>query len=471
MKHFIEVDKAARRTPRRSALALEASQSLPWQTTCFYKLKTPAHSSRSFLLMRLPLALLLSATSLLAAAPTAPTAPSWPEFRGADAQGHSDATKLPLTWSPTSHITWKTPVAGIGWSSPVVAGTRIFLTSAVSLSGKEEATADRSLRVISLDASNGKPVWDVELFQVKSPRAHRKNSHASPTPIYEDKKLYVHFGHLGTACLDALTGKTIWSTQEFAYSPVHGNGSSPVLFEDLLIFNADAETEPKVIALDKATGKMRWTFARQSEAKKKFSFCTPLIIDVNGQKQLITPGSGVVNALNPKDGTEIWHFNYDQGYSVVPRPVFAHGMIFIGTGYDKPTVLAIKVNAESKGDITATNLAWRIDKAAPHNPSMVVVGDELYFVADNGILTCADAKTGEVRYSERCTGPISASILAADGKLYLQDEKGLGMVIKPGKTYHVLAKNDLAEHSLASYAIIGSDLLIRTDGNLYRVKK
>ncbi len=415
--------------------------------------------------------LLLLSTSLLAAAPTAPTVPSWPEFRGAGAQGHSEATRLPLTWGPTSHIVWKAPVAGIGWSSPVVVGTRIFLTSAVSLSGKEEATADRSLRVISLDSTNGKPVWDVELFQVKSPRAHRKNSHASPTPIYEDKKLYVHFGHLGTACLDALTGKTLWSTQEFAYSPVHGNGSSPVLFEDLLIFNADAETEPKVIALDKTTGKMRWTFARQSEAKKKFSFCTPLIIEVNGQKQLITPGSGVVNALNPKDGTEIWRFNYDQGYSVVPRPVYAHGMIYLSSGYDKPVLYAIKVNADSKGDVTASHLAWTIDKAAPHNPSMAVIGDELYFVADNGILSCVDAKTGTVHYSERCTGPISASILVADGKLYLQDEKGLGVVVKPGKTFSVLAKNDLGEHSLASYAVIGSDLLIRTEGNLYRVKK
>lgn len=419
--------------------------------------------------------LLLSlSTSLLSAAPTAPTAsPSqnWPEFRGAAAQGHSDATNLPLNWSPTSHIAWISPVPGIGWSSPVVAGTRIFLTSAVSLSGKEEATADRSLRVLSLDAINGKPVWDVELFQAKSPRAHRKNSHASPTPVFEDGRLYVHFGHLGTACLDAATGKTLWSTQEHAYSPVHGNGSSPVLFEDLLIFSADAETDPKVIALDKTTGKQRWAFARQSEAKKKFSFCTPLIIDVAGQKQLITPGSGVVNALDPKTGTEIWHFNYDQGYSVVPRPVYAHGMIYIGTGYDKPTVLAIKVNADSKGDVTATHLAWIIDKAAPHNPSMAVIGDEIYFVADNGILTCADAKTGQVHYSERCTGPISASLLAADGKLYLQDEKGLGVVVKPGKTFSILAKNDLGERSLASYAVIGSDLLIRTEGKLYRIKK
>lgn len=421
--------------------------------------------------------LLLSLSAPLGiAAPTAPVgagaaSQDWPEFRGPQAQGHSGATGLPVFWGPSQHVVWKAAVPGIGWSSPVVAGNGIFLTSAVSLSGKEEATADRSLRVLALNATTAKTVWDVELFKATSPRAHRKNSHASPTPVFEDGKLYVHFGHLGTACLDAATGKTLWSTQEHAYSPVHGNGSSPVLVGDLLIFSADAETDPKVIALDKTTGKQRWSFARQSDAKKKFSFCTPLLIEVGGQKQLISPGSGVVNALDPQTGAEIWHFNYDQGYSVVPRPVYAHDMLFLGTGYDKPSVLAIKVNAESKGDVTATNLAWRIDKAAPHNPSMAVMGDEIYFVADNGILTCADAKTGEVHYSERCTGPISASLLAADGKIYLQDEKGLGVVIKPGKTFQVLASNDLGERSLASYAVIGSDLLIRTEGNLYRVKK
>ena len=406
--------------------------------------------------------------SLSLTSATLPAA-DWPEFRGPDAQGHSDATNLPLTWSPTSHIAWKTAVAGVGWSSPVVVGDRIFLTSAVSLSGKEEATADRSLRALALDATTGKTVWDVELFQAKTPRAHRKNSHASPTPVYEDGKLYIHFGHLGTACLNAANGQAAWATQAFAYSPVHGNGSSPVLFEDLLIFSADAEKDPKVIAIDKATGKQRWAFARQSDAKKKFSFCTPLIIDVNGHKQLISPGSGVVNSLNPKTGEEIWRCYYGEGYSVVPRPVYAHGMVFVSSSYDKPVLHAIKV--DGKGDVTETHVAWTIDKAVPHNPSMAVIGDELYFVADNGILTCADAKTGQIHYSERCTGPISASLLVADGKLYLQDEKGLGVVVKPGKTFEILAQNDLGERSLASYAVIGSDLLIRTEGNLYRIKK
>ncbi|MDH4452865.1 MAG: PQQ-like beta-propeller repeat protein [Verrucomicrobiota bacterium] len=412
---------------------------------------------------------LLSAAGLALALSNNVAAADWPEFRGSNAQGYSEATNLPLTWSATAGLAWKAAVAGVGWSSPVVIGERIYLTSALPIGGVEDPKANRSLHALALDAATGKPVWDVEVFTATSPRMHRKNSHASPTPVFENGRLYVHFGHLGTACLDAATGKSIWSTQEFAYSPVHGAGSSPVLFEDLLIFSADAETDPKVIALDKTTGKQRWAFARQSDAKKKFSFCTPLIIDVNGQKQLISPGSGVVNALNPKDGTEIWRCYYDQGYSVVPRPVYAHGMVYVSSSYDKPVLLAIKV--DGKGDVTGTHVAWTIDKAVPHNPSMAVIGDELYFVADNGILTCADAKTGQIHYSERCTGPISASLLVADGKLYLQDEKGLGVVVKPGKTFQILAQNNLDERSLASYAVIGSDLLIRTEGNLYRIKK
>jgi outer membrane protein assembly factor BamB len=412
---------------------------------------------------------LLSAAGLALALSNNVVAADWPEFRGAVAQGHSDATNLPLTWSPTSHIAWKAAVAGVGWSSPVVIGDRIYLTSALPIGGVEDPKADRSLHALALDAATGKPVWDVEVFTATSPRMHRKNSHASPTPVFENGRLYVHFGHLGTACLDAATGKPVWATQEYAYSPVHGAGSSPVLFEDMLIFSADAEKDPKVIAIDKATGKQRWAFARQSGAKKKFSFCTPLIIDVNGQKQLISPGSGVVNSLNPKTGEEIWRCYYDQGYSVVPRPVYAHGMVFVSSSYDKPVLHAIKV--DGKGDVTGTHVAWTIDKAVPHNPSMAVIGDEIYFVADNGILTCADAKTGQIHYSERCTGPISASLMVADGKLYLQDEKGLGVVVKPGKTFEILAQNDLGERSLASYAVIGSDLLIRTEGNLYRIKK
>ncbi len=409
---------------------------------------------------------------LLAIAPFI-LAEDWPEFRGPSRQGQAAATGLPVEWAAegSKNIRWKAPVPGIGWSSPVVVGDRIYLTTAVTEGGEDLPVAERSLRAICLQAADGKIVWNQEVFlQPKdAPPAHKKNSHASPTPVYEDGKLYVHFGHQGSACLNAADGTAVWKTQSFGYSPVHGNGGSPVIVGDLLIFNADAETDPAVIALDKTTGQQRWKFARVSEAKNKFSFSTPLLIEVLGRQQLVTAGSGVVNALDPQTGTEIWKAYYNQGFSVVPRPVFAHGMVYLATGYGKPVVLAIR--ADGAGDVTETHVAWKIEKFGPHNPSMVVAGDELYFVADNGVLTSADAKTGAVHYQERCTGPISSSILAADGKLYLQDEKGLGVVVQPGKTFKILAQNDLAERSLASYAVIENDLLIRTQSHLWRVGK
>lgn len=403
------------------------------------------------------------------------SAADWPEFRGPDAQGHGgSAVGVPSEWSPNvkKNILWKAALPGVGWSSPVVVGDKIFLTTAVPVGGEEKPGVDRSLRALCVSAADGQVLWNQEVFPqagATAPNIHRKNSHASPTPVYEEGRLYVHFGHQGTACLNAADGTPVWTNRELAYQPVHGNGGSPVLTGDVLIYSSDGEANPVVIALEKATGKLRWKFDRVSMAKKKFSFCTPLVIEAGGRKQVITPGSGVVNALDPATGQEIWKVRYGEGYSVVPRPVFAHGMLFLSTGYDKPEVLAIKVDEQSKGDVTETHVAWTLDKYAPHNPSMVVAGDELYLVADNGMLSCVDAKTGAVHYQERCTGPISASILHVDGKLYLQDERGLGVVVKAGKKFEVMAENDLAEKSLASYAIVGKDFLIRTEKHLWRV--
>ena len=400
-------------------------------------------------------------------------AEDWPEFRGPGAQGHSSATGLPVKWSATENVLWRSELPGVGWSSPVVIGDRIYLTTAVVTSGEDVPTADRSLRALAVSAADGKIIWSTEVSSVKgaeAPRIHRKNSHASPTAVFEAGRLYVHFGHQGTACLNADDGKPVWSTREFAYQPVHGSGSSPVIVDDLLIFSADAAENPGVIALDKATGKLRWRFNRVSDAKKAFSFCTPLLIEAGGARQLITPGSGVVNALDPKTGTEIWRAMYDQGYSVVPRPVFAHGLVFLSTGYDKP--VAIAVRADGKGDVTATHVVWQSSKFAPHNPSMLVVGDLLYMVADNGVLSCLDAKTAAVHYQERCTGPISASLTHADGHLYLVDEAGQGVVVKAGvKTFEVVSRNELKERVLASPAVVGSDLLLRTEKALYRIGK
>lgn len=351
----------------------------------------------------------------------------WPEFRGPTAQGHSTATGLPTTWSTSRGVKWRTEIEGLGWSSPIVANGKIFVTT-----GVPEGSSAARLYVLAFDAASGKPLWKTEVFHPTSPemlRIHKENSQASPTPVYEDGLIYAHFSQHGTACLKE-DGTLVWKVNDHPYAPVHGTGGSPVLVDDLLIYHADGASDPAVIALSKATGKTVWKVVRNSGATRKFSFSTPLLIEVNGERQLISAGSGVVQALNPKDGSEIWRCLYDQGYSVVPRPIFAHGLVFLSTGYDQPVALAIK--PDGRGDVTSTHIVWQANKRIPHNPSMVVVGDELYMIDDKGMISCRDAKTGKVHYEDRLLGPTWSSLLHADGHLYVMDKLGVTAVVKPG---------------------------------------
>lgn len=390
----------------------------------------------------------------------------WPEFRGPTKQGTSTATGLPTEWSPTKNVVWKAGLPGRAWSSPIVSGDRIFLTNAVGAKDSTDPHDTFSLRVLALNAVDGKLIWDTEVFKIEQPHmqgVHGKNSYASPTPVFEDGRIYAHFGHFGTACVDE-NGKLVWKSNALTYKPVHGNGGCPVLVDDLLIYNADAAEAPCIAALDKASGNLRWKVERVSDAQKKFSFCTPLVIEVNGAKQLISPGSNVVCALNPKDGSEIWRVRYD-GYSVVPRPVFGHGLVFTSTGFDHASALAIR--PDGRGDVTDTHVAWKLDKGSPLTPSMLLIGDDLYMVSDQGIVSCVDAKSGTVHWQERVSRSTSASPLFADGKIYIQDELGSGYVLKPGHTLQLLAKNDLGDKSLASPAVWQNKLLIRTQTALW----
>lgn len=398
--------------------------------------------------------------SLLAATFTVSAATDWPQFRGPDGDGHSPAKNLPLTWDATKNVAWKTEIPGKGWSSPALHKGRLYLTAA------EEVGSDLSLRALCHDATTGKPLWATEVFLTPPVKHHAKNSQASPTAIVDGDRVYVHFGHYGTACLD-LAGKVIWKQSELKYSPVHGNGGSPILAGNALIFSCDGGSDPFVVALDKASGKVLWKVKRATTAKRNFSFSTPTLISVKGQQQLITPGSGVVCALDPKTGAELWRCRYGEGYSVIPKPVFGHGMIFVSSGYDKPVLHAIR--ADGKGDVTDTHIAWKLEKGAPHTPSPLLVGNELYVVSDAGIASCLDAKTGQVHWSERVGGNYSASPLLADGKIYLQNETGTGVVLKPGKTFERLAENALGEKTLASYAVTDGALFIRSEKHLYRI--
>ncbi len=394
-------------------------------------------------------------------------AEEWSEFRGPTGQGLAKGS-LPTEWGPSKNVTWKKDIPGTGWSSPVLSESNIFLTYA--LEDKSSSSKDLSLHVICLNAKTGSKVWDKEVIHQagnKVPRIHGKNSNASPTPIVDGSRLYVLFGHLGSACLD-LKGNVLWRNTEVTYSPVHGNGGSPILVDGLFIYSIDGADKQCVVALNAKDGKVKWQADRKSKATKKFSFSTPLLIEVNGQKQIISPGSDVVTAIDAKSGEEVWRVRYT-GYSVIPRPVYGNGMLFLSTSYDKSSLLAIR--ADGKGDVSDSHIAWTMKKDAPHTPSPLLDGDLLYVVSDRGVATCLDAKSGDVIWSERLEGNFSASPILADGKIYFQSEDGVGYVVKAGKTFDLLAKNDLKERTLASYAVADGAIFLRSAEHLFRIEK
>jgi outer membrane protein assembly factor BamB len=392
-------------------------------------------------------------------------AEDWPEFRGPTGQGLYQGKNLPIEWSTTKNVAWKLPIPGKGWSSPIVLQGRVYLTSAEPILGSKNL----SLIALCINAENADILWKTQVFiqdGAKAPKIHNKNSHASPTPLTDGKKLYVHFGHQGTACLH-LDGKILWKSTEHRYSPVHGNGGTPILVEDRLVFSGDGGAKPFVVALKIADGKTVWKTMRETNAERTFSFSTPLAITVNGKKQIVSPSSDFVAAYHPADGKEIWRVTYT-GYSVIPRPVFGHGMIFMSTSYTTPSILAIKV--DGKGDVTKTHVAWTLKKGAPHTPSLLLVGDELYTVSDNGTACCVDAKTGTVHWSERLGGAYSASPFYADGKVYFQAEDGTTTVVRAAKQFEVLATSKLMERTFACYAAADAAIYLRTESQLYRLQ-
>jgi outer membrane protein assembly factor BamB len=245
-------------------------------------------------------------------------------------------------------------------------------------------------------------------------------------------------------------GQLIWANRNIHYQPVHGNGAAPILTDSALVFSCDGSDQPFVIALDRAKGTVLWKTARNTESLKKFSFSTPLLITVNGKPQIISPGSGAVCAYDPATGREIWRVKYE-GYSVIPRPVFGQSLVFVCSGFESPSLLAIR--PDGQGDVTVSHVAWTLRKGAPLTPSPSLVGDELYLVSDSGIASCVDARTGRAHWQERIGGNYSASPLYADGKIYCQDEGGTGVVLKAGKRFEVLARNSIGERTLASYAV------------------
>jgi outer membrane protein assembly factor BamB len=290
-----------------------------------------------------------------------------------------------------------------------------------------------------------------------------KNSRASPTPIVDGDRVYVHYGADGTAALTA-SGEVVWKTK-LAYESQHGDGGSPVLYGDVLIVSCDGSDSAYVVALDKRTGKVRWRTWRRQPWDQAYS--TPLVIRVGDRDELVSVGAYRAAAYDPASGKEIWRVSYADGFSNVPRPVYGHGLVYIATGFQEPTLIAVR--ADGAGDVTKTHIAWTLRRGAPLTPSPLLVGDELYVVSDGGIASCLDAVTGEARWIQRLGGGYSASPIFADGRIYFLSEEGVATIIAPGREFKVLAINRLNGDALGSMAVAAGSIFIRTDSFLYRI--
>ena len=388
------------------------------------------------------------------------SAEDWPQFRGPGGEGHSAEKDLPLQWSESQNILWKTPVAGRGWSSPVVSGGRVWLTTAVERQG------NASLRALAYDVLSGREVVNVEVFSVRDAfLKNAKNSFASPTPIVEGDRVYVHFGSDGTGAVTT-DGKIVWKTR-LPYDSMHGNGGSPTLYRDLLIVSCDGSDDAYVVALDKNTGKVRWKTQRRVPYDQ--SYTTPLVIQVNGRDQVVSIGAFRAASYDPLTGKEIWRVRYGDGFSNVPRPVFSHGLVFIGTGFQEPSMLAVRPTGT--GDVTGTHIAYTIERGAPFTPSPIIVGDEFYMVSDIGVASCLDVATGKIHWQQRVPGNYSASPVFADNRIYFLSEEGVATVIAPGKEFRRLAANSLEGTTFASIAVSQGSFFIRSDTHLYRIGK
>ncbi len=389
------------------------------------------------------------------ALPSAKAAENWPQFRGPDGQGHAAGTGFPLTWSESENIRWKVPIAGLGWSSPAIAGEQIWLTTAIEAEG--------SLRAVCLERQSGQLVHDVEVFHYDDlGRIASKNSHASPTPVVDGRHVYVHYGAHGTACLST-DGQIVWQTR-LKYDHRHGPGGSPVVWHDLVIVACDGPDVQYLVALDKHTGEVRWRVDHQGQQ----AYSTPLLVNVGGSEQLVTSRGDAAIAFSPADGRELWRCRYT-GHSVVPRPVAADGLVYCCTGYWNPSLLAIR--PDGSGDITDSHVAFTVRRGVPHNPSPLVAGGRIYMTTDLGILTCVEAKTGKELWRERLSGNFSASPTEAGGRIYLLNEDATTTVIAPGDKYDPLATNQLDGRSLASPAFVDGAIYLRTDSHLYRIEE
>ncbi|MBA4067607.1 MAG: serine/threonine protein kinase [Isosphaera sp.] len=397
------------------------------------------------------------------------SAADWPGFRGPTGQGVADGKDLPLKWSATEGVAWKAAVPGEGWSSPVVVGNRVYLTTATD--------GGKTGRVLALAADTGKPVWDKEVCKIAVKKAHARNSQATPTPVADADRVYAAFGDGTLVAVKADTGEAAWVNRDFPHYSQHGLGASPVLYKDLVVMPFDGSSagpDTKVgwqkpwdkavlVALDKATGKVKWKTAR---GLSRVAHATPLVVNHGGKDVLVSPAGDVIQGFDAATGTLLWTVK-TEGEGLVPSASAADGMAFCTTGFGKPTLVAVKLGGA--GDVTATHVAWEDTRRVSAMPSMVAAGGRVYVVTDKGIAACLDAKTGKVVWEERLGGNFSASPVLAGGRLYCLSDVGETYVLKAGDEFEELARNPLGENAQASPAVAGGRLYIRTKGHLWCV--
>jgi outer membrane protein assembly factor BamB len=410
---------------------------------------------------------------------------NWPEFRGPNGDGTSTSTNLPLRWSEEQNVKWKTPVHGKAWSSPVIWGRQVWLTTATT-NGEE-------LFVLCLDRDTGRVLRDLKLFDVAKPQfCIPFNSYASPTPAVEAGRLYATFGAAGTACLDTETGKVLWTRRDIECNHFRGAGSSPILYSNLFFLNFDGSDHQFVVALDKQSGRTVWQKNRSidfqdlgpdgqpeqgGDYRKAFATCQVATFD--GRTMLLSPGSKALYAYDLSSGIELWRVEERSSYSTATRPVTGHGLVFVPTGFASGQVLAIQpgkqgevLDAKAPGPTDMQlKVVWKTKKNAPKKPSLLLLGDLLYAIEDNGVATCWEAMTGTVVWSEHIGGHYSASPLAAGDRVYVFSEEGKTTVLATGREFKKLAESQLGDGFMASPAVSGNALFLRSRSHLYRVEE
>lgn len=432
--------------------------------------------------------IVLTALSPLMLAAMAVAADDWAQFRGPEA-GVAEGKNLPVKWNTKENVAWSVDVPGRGWSSPVVVKGKIFLTTVDRQGGFEEAKKglyfggermkppeqEQRWLVLCFDFATGKKLWEREIAKhAPKTTVHIKNTYASETQVSDGERVYSYFGNLGIFCHD-LDGKLIWSKN---FDPVPtkfgwGTAASPVLHENKLFIVNDNEKESFLLCLDKTDGKELWKVKRD----EKSNWATPFVWKNEKRTELVTAGAGKVRSYDV-DGNLLWELG-GMSSLTIPTPFARHGLLYVGSGYvldKKKPIFAIKPGA--KGDISLKEsetsnefIAFALKDAGPYNPSFLVYGDYLYVLYDRGFFACFEAKTGKPVYEkQRLEGQFTASPWAYDGKVFCLSEDGDTFVIEAGKEFKVVGKNRLDEMCMATPAVVGDSLIVRTLGKLYRIK-